>query len=772
VLLCAAAYTILTALLAHEVLGALGTRAIHDEYDPLLIAAILQWNATHVPFTQAWWQFPIFWPTPDALAFSEHFLGVSLIATPLIWLTGNPVLAANLTLLATFPLCALTAFALVRRLTSNTEAAFVAGLVYGFGPYRMSQLAHLQMLAVQWIPLALLGLHAYLETRKVRWLVLFGVAWLLQALSNGYTLFLLSALVGLWLLWFVVLQRQWRALGAVVATIAAATLPLVPILFTYLTVHARNGFARAPNEMRVFSSDALGLLCPAFEISAWSWMRFACMPEGEIFPGVVTAFLCAGGFFLLRRPQADSDPAWMTWARRVALAFAVFHAASALVIIAFGPWRFDVGPLSVHSSSLARPAMNTVVTGTLAFLLSPGVRHAIRSASVMGFYLVAGALAWLCALGPVPVVNGEVVGYPGLFAVFMALPGFSSLRVPGRFWLVATICLAVVAGLVVQALLKGRTGIARRVLVGALSVGVLVDGWELHVPSGAVPPGPPAPALLRGQQVLYLPIGAISDVFPTYYAVLHGWRSVNGYSGFEPNHYFGVRYGAKQEVDGIFQYFRTRADLHVVVAADAPRLRALVERQPGVVRTAESATAVQYRLPRRDEPVVPRSTVVKVASARASCPPARVLADGAFDEMWVCEPQMGTESITLQLGRSAAMDAVRLTLGLPVAFPRALAVETSMDGESWVPARRGDVVDAFIRGALASPTRPVLVLPFEPREAGFVRLRQTGADSTASWSMREVEVLARPALQTVEQVPDAGLARPSVSLPASTTPAR
>ena len=79
-LLCAAVYTILTALLARDVLGALGTRVIHDEYDPLLIAAILQWNATHVPFTQAWWQFPIFWPAPDTLAFSEHFLGVSPIA--------------------------------------------------------------------------------------------------------------------------------------------------------------------------------------------------------------------------------------------------------------------------------------------------------------------------------------------------------------------------------------------------------------------------------------------------------------------------------------------------------------------------------------------------------------------------------------------------------------------------------------------------------------------------------------------------------------------
>ena len=742
-LLCAAVYTILTALLARDVLGALGTRVIHDEYDPLLIAAILQWNATHVPFTQAWWQFPIFWPAPDTLAFSEHFLGVSPIATPLIWLTGDPVTAANLTALLTFPMCALAAFALVRRLTSSTAAAFVAGLVYGFGPYRMSQLAHLQMLAVQWIPLALLGLHAYLETKRTRWLVLFGAAWLLQALSNGYTLFLLSMFVGFWLLWFVVLRREWRALGAVVATLGVATVPLVPILFTYLTVHTWNGFSRTPGEIRIYSSDALGVLCPAFEISAWSWMRFACTPEGEIFPGVVTALLCAGGLLLLRKPQATSDPVWLTWTRRLVIAVAVFHALSALSVSVFGPWRIELGSITARSSSLARPFMNAVVMAAVAFFLSPGVRAAVRSGSVLGFYLVAGALAWLCALGPTPVVNGESAGYPGLFALFSLLPGFSSLRVPGRFWLLATMCLAVVVGLVVQALLTRRSGIARGLVAGALAIGVLADGWELHMPFGSVPPGPPDPAQLRNQLVLYLPIGGVRDVFPTYYAVTDGWRSVNGYSGFHPNHYDGVNYGAKQELDGTFQYFRSRADLHVVVAADAPRLRALVERQPGAVRPAQSATATQYRLPRitGGEPTELAGTVVGVKSAQASCPPARVLVDRAFDEVWLCEPQMGTESITFELQQTAAVDGVRLTLGRPVAFPRALTVETSVDGSTWVSAREGDVVDAFVQAALASPTRPVIVLPFAARDAGFVRLRQTGADPTASWAMLEVDVL-------------------------------
>jgi hypothetical protein len=56
ILLAAGLYVALTALLARDVLPNLSTRAIHDGVDPLLIAAILKWNASHVPLTDAWWQ--------------------------------------------------------------------------------------------------------------------------------------------------------------------------------------------------------------------------------------------------------------------------------------------------------------------------------------------------------------------------------------------------------------------------------------------------------------------------------------------------------------------------------------------------------------------------------------------------------------------------------------------------------------------------------------------------------------------------------------------
>ena len=91
---------------------------------------------------------PIFHPTPDVLTFSEHLLGISVIATPLHWITGNALATYNLTLLLLYPLCGLAMFALVYRLTRSAPAAFLAGLAFAFAPYRVAHLPHIQLLAV------------------------------------------------------------------------------------------------------------------------------------------------------------------------------------------------------------------------------------------------------------------------------------------------------------------------------------------------------------------------------------------------------------------------------------------------------------------------------------------------------------------------------------------------------------------------------------------------------------------------------------------------
>jgi hypothetical protein len=148
--ICLAIVLLITGILGRDVLANLGSTIANDPGDPLLTAAILKWNATHIPFTDAWYQFPIFYPTRDTLTFSEHLLGLSVIASPIYWLTQNTVVTYNVVLLLTFPLCAMAMYALVLRLTGSVPGAFIAGLAFAFAPYRMSQLPHIQMLATFW----------------------------------------------------------------------------------------------------------------------------------------------------------------------------------------------------------------------------------------------------------------------------------------------------------------------------------------------------------------------------------------------------------------------------------------------------------------------------------------------------------------------------------------------------------------------------------------------------------------------------------------------
>ena len=272
----------------------LTTRVVSDLGDPLLNIWILWWNAQALPFTPAWWNPPVMWPMPGAMALSEHLAGLSLIATPLQLAGMGAIGAYNVCLILTYALSAFFAYLLILRLTGSRLAAFCGGLAFGFSPYRASQLSHLQVLSAQWMPLALLGLHAFVETARRRWLVLFGAAWLLQALSNNYFLLFFPVLIGLWLLWFVDWRRAPRQGLWIVSAWFVASLPLLPVLLKYKAVHAALDLKRTVPEIREFSA------IPASFLHAAPLLRF--WPEGRaanyelfLFPGLAVLVFAAIG---------------------------------------------------------------------------------------------------------------------------------------------------------------------------------------------------------------------------------------------------------------------------------------------------------------------------------------------------------------------------------------------------------------------------------------------------------------------------------------------
>ena len=142
-----ALYFALTVALTWPLIVHPGSLVPHDPGDPLLNVWIMSWNARVLPLTSAWWNATQFFPAQGATAFSEHLLGLSVLTTPIILISGNPLLAYNVAFFASFVLCAVSAYALTFCIAGRHDAALVAGLAFAFAPYRMSQLAHVQVLS-------------------------------------------------------------------------------------------------------------------------------------------------------------------------------------------------------------------------------------------------------------------------------------------------------------------------------------------------------------------------------------------------------------------------------------------------------------------------------------------------------------------------------------------------------------------------------------------------------------------------------------------------
>jgi hypothetical protein len=279
----------------------LANRVPHDPGDPLLVTYLVWWNAHAIPLTRAWWNAPYYWPLPDALALTEHLAGLSPVTTPIQWLGGSPLLAYNLVLIASTWWSGLATHALVRRLTGGTAAAYCAGIAFAFAPYRTSQLAHLQLYACWWLPVVFLALHAYYEEGRARWLLVAGMAWLLQGLTNGYFLLFLPVLVGMWMLWFTRGAEIRRAARTGVA-LALATAATVPFLLHYLAVHTAQGLSRNLAEMRGYSAY------PGAFLSATPLLRFWHTAEPRtseqyLFPGVTALALVLAGLIAARRDR-------------------------------------------------------------------------------------------------------------------------------------------------------------------------------------------------------------------------------------------------------------------------------------------------------------------------------------------------------------------------------------------------------------------------------------------------------------------------------------
>jgi hypothetical protein len=702
-------YLLLSLLITWPLAVHLSDGVPHDLADPLLNTWLLWWNAHAIPFSAQWWDGPFFHPIPGVLSFSESLVGLTPLATPLQWL-GAPALAAyNAAFVASFALSAFSMHLLARALGLRPGASLVAGLAFGFAPHRAADLAHLQVLSAYFIPLVFLAAHRFVQGGRRIWLGLFGGAWVLQGLSNGYFLAYTGLLFAAWLLWFARSMPDRRRAASLVFAWGLALSCLAPVLWRYSRWHAAYGFERRIEEIESFSVDVRGFLAAPPGLAHWTQgPRVA--PESCLFPGitllVLLATLLAAGW--RRRPRGDG---------RTRLALAIVAAVTALAA-AFtavsGPWRLSLLGLTVSVKALSKPLAVALYALVLLILTSRSVRDAWRRGSVPAFYILAAAAAVVLALGPNPGAGDLKVWDKAPYYFLLELPGLSALRAPTRLATLAVFGLALVGGAALDRLVRRRGSRSSLLLVALAAGGVLWDGWLAPLPIVPAPAMTALPAEAAGASVLELPSDTERDTAAMFRATGHRRPVVNGYSGYAPPHYLALRAGLRRGEPDVLDALCEHDPVLVLLDASAQQaaaLRELVLSRAGVASLGADGGREAYLLPARPPVSEP---------ALGGRLPVRLL-------------QGGARRAVFELERPGPVGGVLFHFGAGVSnLPAAVTIETGDNG-LWKIDWRGPVAGRALRGALRDPKRVPVVIATPGAGGRLLRVRVDG-----DWTIEDV----------------------------------
>ena len=727
----------------------------HDPGDPLLNTWILWWTASRTPLTADWWNAPAFAPMPHSLALSEHLLGLWPITAPLLALGLSPVAVYNGLLIASLALCALAACLLVEHLTGSRAAGVVAGCLYGVAPYRLAQLAHLQVLASWWGPIALLALHRQSAEGGWRWAVVFAVGWLLLGLTSGYHLVFFTLVAACAAAWLFARRGVWQRAWPLLVTTAGAALVMVPLLLTYARVHEYQGLTRQPKEIDEYSADATHLAIAPTLSRFWGrgehegYAEIACFPGVALIAGVLLTVAMHIAHLRAVDGRVPSNAATDAGAPRWPALAAALLASVPLGLAAIAAHSPGEHVIAGIRFSLSTPAKSLTVAWALLVLaaaVSRSGRQLFRRRSALTLYALLAAATWLMTLGPKARVAGVTVMYHAPYAWLMALPGGLAMRVPPRFWLWTVLALAVVTGYGVAALQRRspRAGLVTAVL---LSLAALADGWPRSMPVADLPASLPRESgALASARVLELPLGeATRDLAAMWRGRSHGKPVVNGYSGYDPAHYRLLKQALKDADPDALQVLAEPDGASVVLDTAADGAAAMLDalRRADATPRGQTGQWRYFELSPRAAPVQPRGRRVQ---------PGRVVdMDGVdvtrettdadrYSRWFTAAPQRAGQGVTAQFDNPIDVRVLELGLGVFAEdYPIRLLVEAEIEGV-WRVLYDGPTSAMALRATLAVPTDPRIHAPLQPARTRTLRIRAAQDHPIKYWSISSLAV--------------------------------
>ena len=712
------AFACLTLLATFPLVLHLGRALPGDLGDPLFTAWLLGWDADRLRHgLHAFWDAPILFPSVRTIAFSEHLLGIAVFVAPIIWLTGNPILAYDVAFLLTYVIAGSGMYLLARELTGRRDAAFLAGLIFAFSPMRALHVSHLQVLAWGWMPIALWGLHRFLARptgpddapRPVFALVVFVVAFTAQAFSNTYFLYYLAIASG-----FVVIYEltsgtgstadRLRALGWLAGASAIILMCVGTVAWAYVSVRRQYGFRRPYDDWAMFSANLRSYVSAPDTVRLWGTRLHGDeFPERQLFPGLVTLIASAA---------------------------------------------------AIWPGGRRRPAV--LLYGALA------------------------AAALLLSLGPEPAAWSHRLAWGPYLWLARLVPGMDGMRVPARLGVVVLMALSVLAAFGFARVL-GRLGpraqIAAVVLAGAA---VFAEGWAVPLRMAPVDARGRADDRSAYRWLAQQPQGGAIElpilewsIEPTltyqYATLFHGHPIVNGYSGYGSSlqEFLGGAASPLNDLDRMadalamlravgVRYLLVHPGDYADPSQGAETVRAIRAQPTLASETFRSDAVVGFRLRDEEAPAeadlstVPAGTRLRPGDFRADASDATdrlaLAFDGDGDTRWLTgRAQDGDEWIRITFDRTRDVSAIAMQTAARSFgdYPRALQIESAADEGARSLLYQGAMLVPYARALARGGQQPTLIIRLPANHSRTLTIRQTGRTRRWFWSIHELGIFER-----------------------------
>lgn len=255
---------------------------------PLFNVWTLWWNADRAAAGYGgYWDAPMFYPTRNTFAFSEP-MPLSVVAAPIIWITGDRILAYNCLLLVALWLNGWVAYRLLRHIHCHWFVALAGGTIMEMLPLVHSWIGVIQLVPVFGILWTFLALYRYSRKPTLTAGALLGAALAatyLMCAYYGLVLLVLLLVGGGWLAGSRIRQRKmWTALYPGVLVSVALCLPVV--LGQYKAT-AENSFSRP-------EAYLAGLSAHVADYGAAPWPQLLRIDPLEAMAKRTTFRLCPG----------------------------------------------------------------------------------------------------------------------------------------------------------------------------------------------------------------------------------------------------------------------------------------------------------------------------------------------------------------------------------------------------------------------------------------------------------------------------------------------